>query len=159
MYAVAVAVYHLCAKNILFYCLNLNLNRKYKKFQLHTILTKKIWILYSNEKLYSYSNSSQKSKILTLAQPIIAQTIIIIIHWCCNYLIFYFCSISSLSIPNLKNIFYSSGALWIISQVGWVVKGARRKDGVRGQVYQNLHLRIRGFESCTWRIILHVHNL
>ena len=62
------------------YCLNLNLNRKYKKFQLHTILTKKIWILYSNEKLYSYSNSSQKSKILTLAQPIIAQTIIIIIH-------------------------------------------------------------------------------
>ena len=79
MYAVAVAVYHLCAKNILFYCLNLNLNRKYKKFQLHTILTKKIWILYSNEKLYSYSNSSQKSKILTLAQPIIAQPIIIII--------------------------------------------------------------------------------
>ena len=119
MYAVAVAVYHLCAKNILFYCLNLNLNRKYKKFQLHTILTKKIWILYSNDKLYSYSNSSQKSKILTLAQPIIAQPIIIIIiiHWCCNYLIFYFCSISSLSIPNLKNIFYSSGALWIISQV------------------------------------------
>ena len=102
MYAVAFAVYHLCAKNILFYCLNLNLNRKYKKFQLHTILTKKIWILYSNEKLYSYSNSSQKSKILTLAQPIIAQPIIIIIiiHWCCNYLIFYFCSISSLSIPN-----------------------------------------------------------
>jgi hypothetical protein len=43
MYAVvAFAVYHLCAKNILFYCLNLNLNRKYKKFQLHTILTKKI---------------------------------------------------------------------------------------------------------------------
>jgi hypothetical protein len=79
MYAVAFAVYHLCAKNILFYCLNLNLNRKYKKFQLHTILTKKIWILYSNEKLYSYSNSSQKSKILTLAQPIIAQPIIIII--------------------------------------------------------------------------------
>lgn len=144
MYAVAVAVYHLCAKNILFYCLNLNLNRKYKKFQLHTILTKKIWILYSNEKLYSYSNSSQKSKILTLAQPIIAQPIIIIIiiHWCCNYL-----------------IFYSSGALWIISQVGRVVKGTRRKDGVRGQVYQNLHLRIRGFESCTWRIILHAHNL
>ena len=40
--------------------------------------------LYSNDKLYSYSNSSQKSKILTLAQPIIAQPIpiiiIIIIH-------------------------------------------------------------------------------
>ena len=74
-------------------------------------------------------------------------TIIIIIHkfqlnWCCNYLIFYFCSISSLPIPNFKKIFL---LFWSIVISSWIFTSTlyTKSSWLSGQRHQTK-------EWCAW---------